>query len=70
MNKSGYVEGNSEKLSNFITEHSGLKNIRIHEGSPYGDCNTTIFITCNDGRETMMGVKSMISGNRIVKKVK
>jgi hypothetical protein len=68
--KLNYVERNSDKLSEKSLEHGGLKNIRIQFGSPYPDCQATIFMTCNDGHEAMMGVKSMISGNRIVKKVK
>ena len=64
-----YVERNSEKLSNFVTEHGGLKSIRIYPSSPYPDCKATIFITCEKG-DTTMGVKSMVSAKKIVNLVK
>lgn len=72
-----YIEQVSQKIIRVLKEHmkeqelpSALWGISCNYGSPYPDCDASIFFTATDGKRWTIGVKSRITGNKIVEKVK
>ena len=68
--KKNYVEINTQKIIDALNEHNGLFMVSCNYGSPYPDCNATIFFTATDKKRWDMSVRSKVSGNKIVEQVK